>query len=89
MIATISVRDFRAGIQDWLQIRRVFNHQESGLETNRCDVELFAEYLRRRRIGQLTSPGGASRVLSCGYQGSWLRCPPRRPRSGQSTWRFR
>ena len=47
MSATISLRDFRAGIESWQDIRRQFNHQESGLDTNRRDIELFDQYLRQ------------------------------------------
>jgi integrase/recombinase XerC len=44
--ATISIADFETRMDDWLAVRKDFNHQPSGLAANRRDLLLFLKYAR-------------------------------------------
>lgn len=54
MKCTIAVRQYDVKINDWLEIRKRFNHQQSGLQANRRDVKLFSRYLHEHRIRKIS-----------------------------------
>lgn len=54
MKASISVDNFDANIDDWIKIRKKTNHQPSGIESNRRDVEVLSSYLQDQKISEIT-----------------------------------
>ncbi len=52
---SIAVKDFEAYIDDWIDLSvEVTNHQASGLKSREYDLRLCVDFLRERKVENLT-----------------------------------